>query len=590
MTLSILFSALFGVVTGYPLMKLDLKSVQREKMHKILEIVSIGLAIAVFILPFFLFRFPAALVFVGLMALAGVRKTLAAFIFVFGFVYLREGWEGMLFSLLCPGVLLIPIVLIFLLVRSHSTEKKYTTLGIAEESQASAQKNNSEMKPAPKYSLRLSALYCSLLVLFVEFGSLNVGAIQDLYSREKALPKLVQAAKDDQSEAFDALKDYGKEAIPFEIEIIRDQFQKSDNDKTTSDPSVDRRVAKITSHILEMGEVGSLRQLGEYQKKALRNVAKESSTPEQAIAIKELIQLNAIPELVSLLSSNNYLEVMDALRQLSPSETIPAIMDWRGTYKVFSDARGTSYAPGADENYCIEIAKYGARAVPALLPYLLDKNSQVKDFTTQIVIKIGTPVVPALKPLLTSNNENEVTQTAYILGMLGDKSALPVLIEKIKNGDHSLSEALSFISDERATQCLIAAYEIEKNLLTEHHNKNDQSLETYELLIANTKTDLAKNFLEKVVKQTNSLTHRKKLLDALCNDFWTGTRREKITAWIETIQNFSGADTQSAAVELRKIGDPIVLPFLIKADDREHRAGLSIQKCEIHAAIAAFSK
>ena len=590
MTLSILFLALLGVVTGYPLMKLDLKSVQREKVRKILDIVSQGLAAAVCVLPLMLFRFSPAVVLVGLLAVASLRKTYAATISAFGLVYLLTGWYGLLLSIFCPGILLIPMGIIFLIVRSHSKAKQYTSLGIKEDKKLPAQQEIREIKPAPKYSLRLTALYCSLFIMVIEFGSLNVGAIQVFHKREKALPRLVQASSEEPYDALEALKEYGKEAVPFEIDMIRQQFKHSLIETNPPYSNETYIIARLTTHILEMGEAESLSQLGENQQKALRACASRNSAPVKIIAINELTKLKAIPDLVSLLNSSDYREVMDGILQFSPNETIPTFMEWKAKDKqlIYADERGNN--SGKDENYSLEIAKYGAPAVPVLMPYIGDQNSKVKDFATQILLKIGESAVPALKQILTSKNNTDVTQAAYILGMLGDKSALPVLIENIKNGDHSLSEALSFISDERATQCLITAHEAEKNLLTEYHNKNDQSLETYELLIANTKTDLAKIFLERTVDQIDSITHRKKLLDALCNDFWIGTRREKITAWIETLQNFSGADAQEAAVELRKIGDPVVLPFLIEADDREHGAGLSIQKCEIHAAIAALSK
>ena len=590
MTLSILFSALVGAVTGYPLMKLELKSVQREKVRRILDIVAQGMAATVCVLPFLLFKFPAAFVLVGLMAVAGLRKTYAAVILAFVLVYLLSGGSGLLLSIFCPGILVIPTAFIFLIVRSHSKVKEYTSLGIAESRKIPAQINDREIKPAPKYSLQLTALYVSLLVMVVEFGSLSVGAIQVSHKREKALPRLVQATRDDPYDALEALKEYGKEAAPFEIEMIHQQFQNGWDDTKPTYSGANFCIAELTSHILEMGEAEGLSQLGENQKKALRAAANQNTVPVIKIAIKELSRLNAIPELVSLLNSSDYQEVMEGILQLSPSETIPTIMEWEANDKRLIYAPGNFHSQ-KDENYCVEIAKYGAKAVPALTPYLGDENSKVKEFATQILLKIGQPTVPALKQMLVSKNNNEVTQAAYILGMLGDKSALPILIEKIKNRDRSLSEALSFISDDRATQCLIAEYEIEKSALAINQNsRNKESLETYELFIANTKTVSAQNFLEKVVRQTNSITHRKQLLDALCNDFWIGTRREKITAWIETIQNFSGAESQSAAVELQRIGDPVVLPFLIDADAREHEHGALIEGCKIHKAIAALSK
>ena len=70
MMLSIFISALFGATIGYPLMKLELKSVPREKVRRILQTVSQWSAMAVCALPFVLFRFEVALVILVLIAVS----------------------------------------------------------------------------------------------------------------------------------------------------------------------------------------------------------------------------------------------------------------------------------------------------------------------------------------------------------------------------------------------------------------------------------------------------------------------------------------------------------------------------------------
>ena len=60
--------------------------------------------------------------------------------------------------------------------------------------------------------------------------------------------------------------------------------------------------------------------------------------------------------------------------------------------------------------------------------------------------------------------------------------------------------------------------------------------------------------------------------------------------WIEALESSSADQRQLAVSELRAMGDPVVLPFLVAADERAHKTEISIKNCEIHAAIAAFSK
>ena len=224
-----------------------------------------------------------------------------------------------------------------------------------------------------------------------------------------------------------------------------------------------------------------------------------------------------------------------------------------------------------------------------MTPYLGDERANVRELSTQILLRMGKPAIPALKKVLLSNNLNASKRAAYILGMLRDKTALPFLIENIQSDDGSLLEALSFISDERATQFLIDEFEAKKSSFKANKGwKENENMDSYEILIANTKTSLARMYLEKTARQENSLAHRKQLIETLCAQFWNGEKRETMSEKLKLLS--LGAQTQFAAIELRKMGDPVVLPFLIEADEREHKTGNSIENCEIHAAIAAFSK
>ncbi len=594
MMLSIFISALIGGAVGYSLMKLELKSLQHEKERKILEFVSQGLAIAVCVLPFFLFGFSAAFVIVTLIAVASLRKILAAIIFIGGVGYLFGSWEGLFAIYICLGVLIIPIALIFKMVRYNFTSKQYTSLGIGDNEPA-PKINEDNTYPVRRISLRNMAIYCSLFIVFTKSIPLEVNVIQSLYSKKKALPILVQAASNGQYGAFSALKGYGTEALQLELELLRNKFQEINATVDSNDQSSDYQIAELTSNILEIGEAGSLSQFGENQKKALRAAVIHSSNPASSIAITELVKLNAIPDLVSSLDSRNAEEVTQALLQFHPSETIPLLMKWQLNGKESGYNEGTGYYSRKDEYYSAEFAKYGLRAVPELIPYLGDENKKVRLFTTQIFRKIGPRAIPVLKSLLDSNNFLIVNQAAYILGMSGEKSAVPILIKKIEqeedDDDGSLAEALSNISDERATQFFISDYQVWKDSLEKGKQWEElDENEIYDESIARTKTALAKSFLESAALQSKSLTYRKHLIQLFEIYFWKGTNKAKMGSLVEALQNSSAEQSQLTAVELSKMGDPVVLPFLIEADKRAHKTGTPIENCEIHKSIAAFSK
>ncbi len=593
MTLSIFVSTLLGVAAGYPLMKLELKSAQRLQAYKGVEIFSQSLCIATCALPFFLYSFPAAIIIVGLMAVASFRKTLAFIIFVGAEGYLMGGVSGLVTSLFCPGSLLIPIAIIFAMLRNRSGSRQYTSLGISERKPVSQ-----EMETIPKdqISLRKTALYCSVFVLLMEFNisTLDIGAIQAIYRMEQALPRLVESAKRDHYGLEEALKSYRKSALPFEIEILRDKFQSGWNDIENTYNGPNYEVAELTAIILEMGEAKSLRLLGENQKKALRAAANHYSNPANIIAIEELANLRAMPELVSGLQGSNNQKVMESLLKLRPNETIPVIMEWQANHEhLLYNSENESYS-ASELNYCKEFAKYGEKAVPELIPYLGDDSKKVTTLATNILREIGAPAVPELKKMLSSNNFLVVNNSAYILGMLGEKSAAQILIEKIykeEDDDGTLGEALSYISDERATQFFISDYQAWKEL-PENSKKweelsNDQVYEEY---IARTRTSLAQAYLYKSAGKSKTLEYRKRLIDLLCTHFWKETSKRRMSDWIQIMQDTAMEQSQLAANELRKMDDTVVLPFLREADARGHKSGTVIDECEIHKAIAALSK
>ncbi len=449
MTATIILAALFGAVIGYPLMKLEMQAVHRLQTniqtHVFLELGSKGLCLAACALPFLLFNFPAALVIVILMAVASFRKILAGSILVGGMSYLSGGWSGFLVSLFCPGALAIPIAIIFFIVRSRSTAKQYTSLGIAEKKPIS-EENKVRTKTPAQFSLRNMALYCCVAMMFIEFSSLDVTIIQLIYSREKALPRLVQAAKDDSYGATEALKEYGKEALPSELELIRYKFQHGWIDNVDMQYGANSEVANLTLIILEMGEAGSLVQLGGNHKKALRAAANRSASHATFIAVEELVKLKAIPELVSLIGSNVTEKVMPALLQFRPEEIIPVVMKRQVTNKDLYYGNGLINFRNPQGFFLPEeLAKYGVSAVPELIPYLSDEHKEVRELATQILLEMGKPAVPELKKIMHSQNSLAVKQSAYILGKLGEPSAIPVLTEKIRLGEDDnglLAEAL----------------------------------------------------------------------------------------------------------------------------------------------------
>lgn len=305
--------------------------------------------------------------------------------------------------------------------------------------------------------------------------------------------------------------------------------------------------------------------------------------------------MKAIPEIVSVLYAVGVNKnATEALLQFHPKETIPEIMQWQATHEQLNDANGTTYDSRGKYDYGAEFAKYGESAIPELIPYLGDENKKVRLLATRILQKIGKPAVPSLNKMLSSNNFLTVNNSAYILGMLGEKSAAQILIEKIdkeEDDDGALGEALSYIADERATQFFISDYQAWKELPENSQNwevlSNDQVYEEY---IARTNTSLAQSFLHKSAVKAKMLTYRKRLIDLLCANFWKETSKRRMGDWIQIMQDAAVEQSQLAGNELRKMDDPVVLPFLMEADARGHQSGTLIDGCEIHKAIAALSK
>ena len=99
----------------------------------------------------------------------------------------------------------------------------------------------------------------------------------------------------------------------------------------------------------------------------------------------------------------------------------------------------------------------------------------------------------------------------------------------------------------------------------------------YDESIARTKTQLAKSFLERAATQSKSLTNRKHLIQLLGIYFWKGKSKEKMGDWIEALESSSADQSRLAVIELRAMGDPVVLPFLVAADERAHKTGISVK-------------
>ena len=276
MMLSIFISALFGVAIGYPLMKFELKSVPCEKVRRILQTVSQWSAMAVCVLPFVMFRFEVALVILVLMFIATVGGNFAAIILIAITGYLIDGDSGLLMVFICPGIVLIPVAFTHLYFR-RAASRQAITLGIGGNSYKALPPkvvSNKEMNFLNRIDWKFIAVYCSLLFLITEYSPVTVRSIQIMYSREKALPRLVSAALDGRQGAEMALDKYGKEALPLEMELLQKQFQKgSEYSSITFVRSPRSDVALLTSMILEMGEAETLHQLGSERKNALRAAA-----------------------------------------------------------------------------------------------------------------------------------------------------------------------------------------------------------------------------------------------------------------------------------------------------------------------------
>lgn len=422
MTMAIFASAVLGVAVGYPLMKFELKSFQREKVRKSLDFASQGLAIAICILLFFLFKIPAALLIAALMAIASVRRGMAAIIFIAIAAYLFGGEFGILPVLIGSCILFILLFFSYLYYRKTDSLKAITLELAGKKNKATHRKEENVNESSflkrfvSKQSLHRTAFYCVLIVVLIEFSPLSVITIQALYSRNRALPYLIQAAIAGREGAEKEVVEYGKEALPLEMEILRHRLRDGwKYSPIISDENSHSDVSQLTSMILEMGEAESLGQLGSDQKDVLRAAAIYSRRPINTIAVQELSKLKAIPELILLLDLDVAPLAMDALIQLPSNETIPLLMKWQINTKktIHSTMNGPHII--SSNSYAGAFARYGKSAVPVLIPYLGDESNVVSTLARDTLLLIGNPAIPALKQALHSENTRVVEQATYVL-------------------------------------------------------------------------------------------------------------------------------------------------------------------------------
>lgn len=360
MIATIIFITLPGAFALYQWMKFEMPSALYEKANKILEFASIGLAIAVCALPFFLFKFPAAIVIVVFMAVASTRWLVAISIFFCGVGFLVASENGFINGSLLAGFIVVPIAIVTYLTGNRFASKYSFYSGIIKSETRATQKAEGNTSHFIG-SLRKTALYCSLIIMFVELRPLEVDAIELIYSKEKALPRLFQATTHDSYDAYSAIENYGKDALPLALEMLHQEFQNGWKESVDLEGrSTSSNVSELTEVILEIGEAEKLSQLGDNQKVALRATASHGFRSTGGMAIEELIKLKAIPEIISSSNSINSQEIAQALLQFPPRETIPLLMIWQSTNKEPLFSNKSDFSRRRDFEFSTELAGYGA--------------------------------------------------------------------------------------------------------------------------------------------------------------------------------------------------------------------------------------
>ncbi len=160
----------------------------------------------------------------------------------------------------------------------------------------------------------------------------------------------------------------------------------------------------------------------------------------------------ALPILIEELNNKSHLirdGVIRVLQDIGDASAVPALIERLKSEVDFEIGLSAGLA----------LAGIGEPAVPALIEVFKDKNEKVRNKAGKVLVDIGAPAALALIKEL--KNPNIRLNIVKLLGEIGDASAVPVLIERLKDKDEDKNvrewviQVLGEIGDASAVPVLI---------------------------------------------------------------------------------------------------------------------------------------
>lgn len=549
MTSTLFIVTFLGTLTGYPLMKkwnalqLEAKDETKEQYPTVFSHLSKLWTVSVFAIPLMIYRFEFVLVIAALAILGGlfppiIVPLLAALVF---FAYFTNPVVCM------AGFLLVAIPVMVVNRRSFNLRE---------------------------YSFKNVTLACALSVLLVESILMLSARTNWMTSNPemltwmggtRAIPSLISSLR---QPALSVKNAAIKELVNYEHEAWSALLQDFEN----GDLSQQRYTVEVG---IRNGKISEITSKGAASIKAFESAVSSDDPAISQAAINELVKLKAVPQLLAMLPKkelNHYWNSVQpmafaALRTLTTEEVLPQIMEtFRGV-----EPKGLDYGISR------EIAKFGKPAIPILLNSLGSSDKYEANLAQYSLLELGLSAKPDLMKSLRHDKGYRQYGSGIVLAQLNVKEATPYLLEML-NDDEGRQHAvwcLGQLEDERGTPALIALY---------RKSPDREILRN----IGMTGGTEAKSFLKELMLKTTDRRVRQDAFEITAQAFWGEGGKARIATYVAQLASKEKIERQLAAKQLRELNEPSLLPFLIDADEREHKAGTPVIDCEIHATISAF--
>jgi HEAT repeat protein len=251
-----------------------------------------------------------------------------------------------------------------------------------------------------------------------------------------AVPELIEVLKQSYDEltcVLYALVQIGKPAVPALIAAIGEGELRERG-----------RVPKV------LGEIGDTSAIP-----ALIEALRDTWMCSEAVGALVKIGKPAVPALMNVLEDNSLNQhVVRVLIKIGEAETLISLGEMVVSSLIAALKDPTLYAARIDENVQSQVAetltKIGTPAVPALIAALKDTHGAILS-SYEILYGRLMSTEKSISPLDLNRLKIVCGQTAEILGVIGDNSAVPALIEVLEHHDYELRkqaiEALARIGE-----------------------------------------------------------------------------------------------------------------------------------------------